>query len=223
MRASAADAVTEVLLPNLAAAWQFIPARPYCLSGLHEKLYPCNLLMSTPATTDFATFEAAVICSEPVGGSLPVKIQPPSPREPRVSCGTSQRADRGQDDRRKNQDEKREVVPRAARPGGHPAARRRSRTAAAIETVPAAGGLAGSTAVPVRAAGSPSSRQGHRAPGGGQLPDPWRAIRGGGTPRGTNARWRRAGARCGAQVAPKIPGSVPPASERPAAGVWSAR
>lgn len=142
---------------------------------------------------------------------------------PGVMRHLAARADRGQDDRRKNQDEKREVVPRAARPGGHPAARRRSRTAAAIETVPAAGGLAGSTAVPVRAAGSPSSHQGHRAPGGGQLPDPWRAIRGGGTPRGTNARWRRAGARCGAQVAPKIPGSVPPASERPAAGVWSAR
>jgi hypothetical protein len=94
---------------------------------------------------------------------------------PGVMRHLAARADRGQDDRRKNQDEKREVVPRAARPGGHPAARRRSRTAAAIETVPAAGGLAGSTAVPVRAAGSPSSRQGHpvrrsavssRTPGG---------------------------------------------------------
>lgn len=130
------------------------------------------------------------------------------------------RADRGQDDRRKNQDEKREVVPRAARPGGHPAARRRSRTAAAIETVPAAGGLAGSTAVPVRAAGSPSSRQGHRAPGGGQLSDPWRAIRGGGTPRGTNARWRRAGARCGARWPPRFRGLFHPHpnGQRPESG-----
>lgn len=70
------------------------------------------------------------------------------------------RADRGQDDRRKNQDEKREVVPWAARPGGHPAARRQSRTAAAIEPAPAAGGLAGYTAVPVRAAGSTMSISG---------------------------------------------------------------
>ena len=130
------------------------------------------------------------------------------------------RADRGQDDRRKNQDEKREVVPWAARPGGHPAARRRSRTAAAIETVPAAGGLARSTAVPVRAAGSPSSRQGHRAPVGGQLPDPWRAIRGGGTPRGTNARWRRAGARRGARWPPRFRGLFHPHpnGQRPESG-----
>jgi hypothetical protein len=156
--------------------------------------------MSTPAITDFATSEAEVICSES-RGRPPPREDPAALSEgaPGVMRHLAARADRGQDDRRKNQDEKREVVPRAARPGGHPGARRRSRTAAAIETVPAAGGLAGSTAVPVRAAGSPSSRQGHRAPVGGQLPDPWRAIRGGGTPRGTNARWRRAGARCGAR------------------------
>jgi hypothetical protein len=61
VRASAADAITGILLTDFAAARQFIPARPYCLSGLRERLYPCNLPMSTPATTDFATSEAEVI------------------------------------------------------------------------------------------------------------------------------------------------------------------
>ena len=40
VRASAADAFTGLLLTDFAAAWQFIPARPYCLSWLREKLYP---------------------------------------------------------------------------------------------------------------------------------------------------------------------------------------
>jgi len=72
VRASAADAFTEVLLTDFAAARQFISARPYCLSGLREKLYPCNRPMSTPATTDFATFEAEVICSESRGRPPPI-------------------------------------------------------------------------------------------------------------------------------------------------------
>jgi hypothetical protein len=71
VRASAADAFTGVLLPNFAAARQFISARPYCLSGLREKLYPCDHPMSTPATTDFSAFEAEIICSESRGGLLP--------------------------------------------------------------------------------------------------------------------------------------------------------
>ena len=61
VRASAADAITGVLLTDFAAARQFISARPYCLSGLREKLYPCNLPMSTPATTDFLRLERQVI------------------------------------------------------------------------------------------------------------------------------------------------------------------
>jgi hypothetical protein len=50
------------------------------VSGLREKLYPCNLPMSSPATTDFATFEAEVICSEPAGGNLPREDPALSPR-----------------------------------------------------------------------------------------------------------------------------------------------
>jgi hypothetical protein len=62
VRASAADAITGVLLSDFAAARQFISARPYCLSGLREKLYSRSLSMSTPATTDFSTLERQVIC-----------------------------------------------------------------------------------------------------------------------------------------------------------------
>jgi len=62
VRASAADAITGVLLTDFAAARQFISARPYCLSGLREELYPRSLSMSTPATTDFSTLERQVIC-----------------------------------------------------------------------------------------------------------------------------------------------------------------
>ena len=69
VRASAADAITGVLLTDFAAARQFISARPYCLSGLREKLYPCNLPMSTPATTDFPAPEAEVICPR-LGGDV---------------------------------------------------------------------------------------------------------------------------------------------------------
>src|ERR1700689_689725 len=47
VRASAADAFTGVVLTDFAAARQFIPARPYCLSGLQEKPYPRNHRMST--------------------------------------------------------------------------------------------------------------------------------------------------------------------------------
>ena len=61
VRASAADAITGVLLTDFAAARQFISARPYCLSGLREELYPRSLSMSTPATTDFSTLERQVI------------------------------------------------------------------------------------------------------------------------------------------------------------------
>jgi hypothetical protein len=63
-RASAADAFTGVLLTDCAAARQFIPARPYCLSGLREKRYPPNRRMSTPATIDFSVSEGKVICFE---------------------------------------------------------------------------------------------------------------------------------------------------------------
>jgi len=59
--------VTGVLLTYFAAARQFIPARPYCLSGLREKLYPCNRRMSMPATTDFPMLTAEVICFESRG------------------------------------------------------------------------------------------------------------------------------------------------------------
>ena len=79
VRASAADAFTGVLLTDFAAARQFISAGPYCLSGLREKLYPCNCRMSTPATIDFAMFEAEVICSPSRGKPPPVKIQPSRP------------------------------------------------------------------------------------------------------------------------------------------------
>jgi hypothetical protein len=78
VRASAADAITGVLLTDFAAARQFISARPYCLSGLREKLYPCNLPMSNPATTDFSTFEAEVICPESC--SLPDQPHGQSPQ-----------------------------------------------------------------------------------------------------------------------------------------------
>ena len=40
VRASAADAFHQVLITDFAAARQFIPAGPYCLSGLREKPYP---------------------------------------------------------------------------------------------------------------------------------------------------------------------------------------
>jgi hypothetical protein len=62
VRASAADAITGVLLTDFAAARQSISARPYCLSGLREELYPHSLSMSTPATTDFSMLERQVIC-----------------------------------------------------------------------------------------------------------------------------------------------------------------
>ena len=59
--------VTGVLLTDFAAARQFIPARPYCLSGLRQKLYPRGRRMSTPATIDFPTSGAEVTCSESRG------------------------------------------------------------------------------------------------------------------------------------------------------------
>src|ERR1700722_11961584 len=62
VRASAADAFTGVLLAHFAAARQFIPAGPYCLSGLREKPYPFNHRMSTPAITDFRMPETEVTC-----------------------------------------------------------------------------------------------------------------------------------------------------------------
>ena len=43
VRAPAADAFTGVLLTDFAAARQFIPAGPLCLSGLREKPYPRQL------------------------------------------------------------------------------------------------------------------------------------------------------------------------------------
>jgi hypothetical protein len=42
VRASAADAFTGVVLTDFAAARQFIPTGPYCLSGLRQELYPCD-------------------------------------------------------------------------------------------------------------------------------------------------------------------------------------
>lgn len=77
-----------VLLADFAAARQSISAGPCCLSGLREKLYPRNPLMSTPATIDFATFEAEVICSETCGRLLPGKIRH-SPRVAQGSCSAS--------------------------------------------------------------------------------------------------------------------------------------
>jgi hypothetical protein len=71
VRAPAAGAITAVLLTHFAAARQFISARPYYLSALREKLYPCDHPMSTPATTDFSAFEAEIIRSESRGGLLP--------------------------------------------------------------------------------------------------------------------------------------------------------
>jgi hypothetical protein len=72
VRASAADAFTGVLLTCFAAARQFIPARPYCLSGLREKIYPGKGSMSTPATIDFWMSEAEVTCCES-GGRHPLR------------------------------------------------------------------------------------------------------------------------------------------------------
>jgi hypothetical protein len=76
MRASAADAFTEVLLTDFAAARQFIPARPYCLSGLREKIYPCNRRMSTPIIIDFLAFKATVSGRISWEASSTVKVQP---------------------------------------------------------------------------------------------------------------------------------------------------
>ena len=67
--------VTGVLLTDFAAARQFIPARPYCLSGLRQELYPCNRRMSMPATTDFPTLATEVIRPERRG-------KPPSREDP---------------------------------------------------------------------------------------------------------------------------------------------
>jgi hypothetical protein len=63
VRAPAAGAFTGVLITDFAAARQFIPARPYCLSELREKLYPRNRRKSSPAIVVFSMFEAEVICS----------------------------------------------------------------------------------------------------------------------------------------------------------------
>jgi hypothetical protein len=75
VRASAADAFTgvlplRVLLPGSSA-------RPYCLAGLREKLYPREYLMSTPVAIDFPVFEAEVICLDCAGGTLPQRGQCP--------------------------------------------------------------------------------------------------------------------------------------------------
>src|ERR1700677_3450641 len=69
VRASAADAFTGVLLT--AAARQFIPARPCCLSGLREKPYSCRHRMSTPVDIDFWMSEAEISCREFRGRHLP--------------------------------------------------------------------------------------------------------------------------------------------------------
>ncbi len=63
VRASAADAFHWGTAHRLRCRPAVHPCQAYCLSGLRQELYPCNLPMSSLATIDFATFGGEVICS----------------------------------------------------------------------------------------------------------------------------------------------------------------
>lgn len=133
-----------MLLTDFAAARQFIPARPYCLSGLREELYPCNNRMSTPATTDFPTFEAEVICPESPGRHPPRKIQFALPEVARgLILHLAAPVDCGQDEKREMaqplQCDPADTLP----PGGHsgfrsrgPASRTKCMSGSALKRAP---------------------------------------------------------------------------------------
>ena len=61
VRASAADAFHRGTAHRLRCRPAVHPCQAYCFSWPREELYLCNLTMSNPATTDFATFGAEVI------------------------------------------------------------------------------------------------------------------------------------------------------------------